>query len=530
VTGHPGRTAGRTLPAVRRACLAATHPMRALLAATVLLSASHPAPAAAQWRTVDTFTIKGAPGLIVIPENWNGGLFLYAHGYSADRRLIAPIPPDLSLQNVGEKLPTLLLPAVLPTASGYAVGTTTFRSAGWVVKDAIKDVENVRRRFVKKYGEPTYTYVWGHSGGGLVTSTMIEYFPGTYDGALPMCGPGAGARRNFNGAFDLRAAYEYVCGDVPGAEFVCGICSGSKRRCLADEDCRKGQACSELEAPPPPEDGLSKRCTKFLLAHPDRFSESPTSVGGSFVTDRVTTCFGDLTGKTTPSAEQAARRSLFVRATQLPESFILTDMFFASIGMAEVVHVRNKGKHPWGNEGVVYDPPALTAEEKAAFNAGILRAREDKAAVAYMQRFYEPRGDTNAKVLTVHALDDGLVLPENETKYRQAFEAAGRADQLVQLTTERGGHCGFVLEMFAALPALTAWVEHGEKPSTAALTSACPAPACSFTDAEPGPWGRKVVERVQRGVPIESLVCTGLEGDCPSETSCSLADAHCVGS
>jgi hypothetical protein len=364
----------------------------------------------------------------------------------------------------------------------------------------------------------------------MVTSAVIEYFPDRYDGAMPMCGPGAGARRNFNGAFDLRAAYEYTCGDVPGAQFACGICSGGKRRCLADGDCPAGQACSELEAPAPPEDGLSKQCTKFLLAHPDRFSESGTSVGGSFVTAPVTACFGDLTGGVPPTPDQAARRAFYVRATQIPENFILTDMFFASIGMGEVVHVRNKGKHPWGNQGVVYDSPLLTEQEKADVNANIHRVREDRAATAYMQRFYEPRGVTNAKVLTIHALDDGLVLPENETKYRQAFESAGRAEQLVQLTTEHGGHCGFILELFSAIPALTDWVEHGEKPTTAALMAACPAPACSFTETEPGPWGRRVAERVQRGVPLDALVCTGLDGDCPADSSCSLPDSYCVDS
>jgi len=204
-------------------------------------------------------------------------------------------------------------------------------------------------------------------------------------------------------------------------------------------------------------------------------------------------------------------------------------MFFASIGMAEVVHVRNKGKHPWGNDTVTYDSPALSTAEKDAVNAGIPRAREDKPAVKYMTRYYEPRGETDAKVLTIHALDDGLVLPENETKYRQAFEAAGRSDQLVQLTTAEGGHCGFISELFVAIPALTAWVEDGVKPTTAALMAACPS-SCSFTETEPGPWGLRVVERTQRGVALESLVCTGLEGDCPADSTCSIADAYCVGS
>jgi pimeloyl-ACP methyl ester carboxylesterase len=502
--------------------------MRALRLSIALVLVALAGPAAAAWETVDTFTQKGAHGVIVIPDDWNGGLFIYAHGYSADRRLLEPFPDDLSDANFLQKLDPLLQASMLPTIYGYAVATTTFRSVGWYVKDGIKDVENLRRRFVRKYGEPTYTYLWGHSGGGMMTAAVAEYFPDVYDGVMPMCGPVAGARRNFNGAFDLRATYEYVCGDVPDAQFVCGVCAGSKRRCLADDDCPDGRACSEVEEPPAIEDGLSRQCTKFLLAHPDRFSENPTSPGGGFVDRAATACFGPLSGAQAPSPEQAARKDLFLRASRIPESFISTDLFFASIGMAEVVHVRSKGKHPWGNEGIVYASPELTEPERAALNAGIARVREDKAAVAYMNRYYEPRGETEAKVLTLHALDDGLVVPENETKYRQVFEAAGRSDQLVQLTTTQGGHCLFIGELFPAITAMTAWVEQGEKPSTESLMAACPEPGCHFTDEEPGPWGLRIVEREQRGAPLDSLVCTGLDGDCPAGTVCSLADYSCA--
>jgi hypothetical protein len=161
-------------------------------------------PARAQWKTVEPVEIKGAYGLIIVPENWNGSLFIYAHGYSADQRLITPFPADLTIGNFLGTVNMLFQATLIPTLSGYASATTTFRTPGWNVKDSIKDIENLRRYFAKKYGKPKRTYLWGHSGGGMVTSTIIEYLPNTYDGALPMCGPGAGARRNFDGALDLR--------------------------------------------------------------------------------------------------------------------------------------------------------------------------------------------------------------------------------------------------------------------------------------------------------------------------------------
>lgn len=494
----------------------------ALLALPLLLAA----PAAAQWKTVDTFSIKGAHGVIVIPENWNGGLFVYAHGYSADERLLQPIPPDLSLANFSVKLDRLLQATVLPTLFGYASATTTFRSAGWAVKDAIKDIENLRRRFVKTYGKPKHTYLWGHSGGGMVTATVIEYFPDVYDGALPMCGPVAGARRNFDGAFDLRVVFEWVCRDVPGTRFTCRVCTDGRSPCLVDGDCPAPSTCDRPEDPAPPEDGLTPACTEFLLAHPDRFNENPTSPGGGFVEGPLQACFGDLSGRTPPTPEQLERKDRFLRATQIPEDFIATDMFFASIGMAELVHRRTNGRNPWGNVGLTYAAPRLTAEEQAALNRDAYRAAESREAVRYMRRFYEPQARTSSKVLTIHALDDGLVIPENETKYRAAFLAAGRTDQLVQLHTSAGGHCGFIDELFPAVRALTGWVERGEVPSLASVRAACP--GCTWTDVTPGPWGAKVIERRQPGAPVASLVCeAGMPGECPRGAACSARANRC---
>jgi pimeloyl-ACP methyl ester carboxylesterase len=490
---------------------------RRLALVLVLAGMLRAAPAAAQFKTVDAPTIKGAHDLILIPENWNGSLFIYAHGYSADERLVQPLQPN--------NLPVLLAATILPTLSGYASATSTFRSVGWDVEDAIKDVENLRRYFVKKYGKPKFTYMWGHSEGGMITQAVIEYAPHTYDGALPLCAVGAGARRNFDGAFDLRVLYDYVCANVSGAGFGCGVCTDGTSRCLADADCPGGGSCTGTEPRVPLEDGLSAECTDFLLAHPDKFSEDPTSPGGSFVSPPVTACFGDVTSGGMATPEQLARRSLFVRASQLPESFIVTDMFFATIGMAEVIHRRTHGRHPWGNEGVDYASPGLTTSERDALNTAVYRADEDAPGVRYMRRFYEPRGRTNSKVLTVHALDDGLVLPENEDKYREAFEAANRSDQLVQLFTTYGGHCGFITELVPSLDALTKWVEQGEKPSTASLRASCS--ACRFADATPGPWGVKVVERRQRGAPVRTLVCSGEPGDCPPHAMCAVRRHRC---
>jgi pimeloyl-ACP methyl ester carboxylesterase len=498
----------------RRGTLEERHPdwegrMRIHLHAALLALAVTSAMA----QTVEHVNIKGANALITVPQGWNGSVFLYAHGYTSDRRILAPIPDDIA------KATLVLWPGLLPfVPPGYATAVTTFRSIGWDVKDAVKDVENLRRYFVKKYGTPKHTYLWGHSEGGMITEAVIEYFPKIYDGAAPMCGTGGGARRLFNAEYDLRVLFEYACRDVPDARFVCGLCTDGTSRCIEDADCPAGQTCGATEAPPAPEDGLTRECTDFVLDHPERFDGGLG--GGTFVTRAITPCFGN----TTRSPAQASRRDFLVRASQLPENQLDGDLFFASIGLAEVVHRRTHGQHPWGNLGVIYASPMLTADEQTALNAGVHRSDSDAAAVRYMRRFYEPRGRTGSKVVTVHALDDGLVIPEHEDKYRQAFEAAGRADQLVQFFTPTGQHCANAEAFEPALDLLTAWVEQKEKPTTASMNAAC---FDCLAATGPGPFGMKVVERRQKGAPIRSLVCSGETGDCPTGTVCSVQKHRC---
>src|SRR5262245_55697776 len=132
------------------------HRMRCLAIVIVLLAVA--LPARAQWKSVEPVGIKGAYGLIIVPESWNGSLFIYAHGYSADQRLITPFPPDLTLGNFLDGRVNMLFQATLiPTLQGYASATTTFRTPGWNVKDSMKDVENLRRYFVKKYVRQKHT-------------------------------------------------------------------------------------------------------------------------------------------------------------------------------------------------------------------------------------------------------------------------------------------------------------------------------------------------------------------------------------
>src|SRR5580704_15650797 len=150
---------------------------------------------------VETGAINGAAFRIDVPENWNGGLVVYCHGYNAT-------PVTFADQK--------LSPALKPfTDQGYAVAQSGYAAGGWAIPEAVVDTEGLRRYFVSKYGLPKETFITGHSMGGFLTMMLMETYPAIYDAGLPLCGPLAAADLFMNrGAFDSYVLFNYY---FPGA-------------------------------------------------------------------------------------------------------------------------------------------------------------------------------------------------------------------------------------------------------------------------------------------------------------------------
>jgi pimeloyl-ACP methyl ester carboxylesterase len=140
--------------------------------------------------------LNGAQFRIDIPENWNGGLVVYCHGYSAE---------PVTYRDA--KLPPLF--AVF-TDQGYALAQSGYAAGGWAIQEAVTDTETLRRYFVSKYGKPKETFITGHSMGGFLTMMLMERFPTTYDAGLALCGPLAPTNYFMSrGAFDGRVVFDY---------------------------------------------------------------------------------------------------------------------------------------------------------------------------------------------------------------------------------------------------------------------------------------------------------------------------------
>ena len=123
---------------------------------------------------------SGALSLICFPDDWNGTLVLFAHGYVEASQPLALPDDEVGGVNVANAV----------TSLGYAYATTSYRANGLVALDAVDDiaqlVEAVRARVRP---DPDRTLLVGFSEGGLVAALAIERHPELIDGSLAACGP-----------------------------------------------------------------------------------------------------------------------------------------------------------------------------------------------------------------------------------------------------------------------------------------------------------------------------------------------------
>src|SRR5690348_8936002 len=124
-------------------------PLAAFLLVTLLLSfflgALPQAALAADPVTAITGDIGGAADKIEIPDNWNGTLVLYSHGY------VAPGSSNPA-RDVGDPLTGAYL-----LSQGYALAGSSYSATGWALQQAFNDQIALLDFFKSKYGQPKRT-------------------------------------------------------------------------------------------------------------------------------------------------------------------------------------------------------------------------------------------------------------------------------------------------------------------------------------------------------------------------------------
>jgi pimeloyl-ACP methyl ester carboxylesterase len=116
--------------------------------------------------------IKGAKFMIALPRNWNNNLLMLAHGY---------IPPGTPLTAdfpIEKSFYQHLL------SKGWMIAYSSFRRSGVIIKDAVEDMNLLRRHIIAQFREPEKIIVLGTSMGATIGTLIAEAHPNDYDAVL----------------------------------------------------------------------------------------------------------------------------------------------------------------------------------------------------------------------------------------------------------------------------------------------------------------------------------------------------------
>ena len=126
-----------------------------------------------------------------VPDDFNGTLLLWSHGYT----YVAKIPQQVPLLGgAGNDLRATIAPGApdsMVTANallnqGYALAGSGFAVPGWNAESAVKTNVELLGIVKKKFPKIKRTVAWGASLGGTITQRLAETNPKLIDAALPI--------------------------------------------------------------------------------------------------------------------------------------------------------------------------------------------------------------------------------------------------------------------------------------------------------------------------------------------------------
>lgn len=141
---------------------------------------------------VETCTGKDANGAkfeIRMPANFNGTLYVYAHGIRTNVNLpaIPVVAPTGSLINYEPEVAPSATVATALLKQGYALAGSGVQSQGWSLEEGTDAFLQVLQAAKDKYSKVNKVVAWGNSLGALTAQAFAEQYSGAVDAVVPMC-------------------------------------------------------------------------------------------------------------------------------------------------------------------------------------------------------------------------------------------------------------------------------------------------------------------------------------------------------
>ena len=386
---------------------------------------------------------------VEVPDNWNGDLIMFAHGFRGeDARLFFNEPQD--------EFPEGFRAWMLD--EGYAWAMSTYSKNSYNVSQGVKDTHGLAKRFNGLVGKPDSVYIAGYSMGGHITAVSAERYGNTYSGAMPMCG--------VVGDYEL---FDYFLDfNVAGQQLGLG-----ESQFPADADYIAADVPAIKEAL-----GMDPGPSWFL------FNDLPLTEAGEQFKQLVEL----RSGGDRPNFDEAFTFWNSIPSGDVPGNFLW------DLGTGDGTIT--------GRPGVVIDntdvdyqidlDPATNAVE-ADLNENIARVSQERNGRSLRGLANPPSvtGDMNMPVLSLHNLGDLFVPFHNEVVYANEAAAQGNSDLLVQRAIRGVSHCGFTSgEMIEGMSELIAWAEGGPRPAGDIVTDPAVVASgdygCQFTRYDDG--------------------------------------------
>ena len=384
----------------------------------------------------------GAGYRVEVPDDWNGKLVIWAHGYRGT---------GLALTVDNHPLRQLLVPL------GYAWAASSYTRNDYDISSGVQSTHALIQYFNGLVGRPSQILMTGASMGGHVTGVIIEQYPGLFDGALPICG---------------------VLGDYAMFDFYADFNLSGQQL---------GTGSSTFPVDPVVYVTSTVPAIKTNLeAFPGGWPVALNGTGNNFKNLVELRSGGDR-----PNFDEA-----WYFWNTFPDFGSGPGNFLFDLGLGDGTLPRAPGVAV-NNAGTVYQfdtDPALTPEE-AELNYLIFRVEAQPQTRRKQGLAQVPTitGDIDIPVLTLHNLGDLFVPVLNEVAYVNRVQDKGKGDLLVQRAIRGVLHCDFTAQEFSqAFIDLITWVDLGIKPGGDDFADpaavADPGFGCAYTDG-PHPFG-----------------------------------------
>jgi pimeloyl-ACP methyl ester carboxylesterase len=384
-------------------------PRRALVALLVLglalVAPSSDAPRAEAPRApIDrSGVLGGAEYLIAVPENWQGGLVVFAHGIQRGTG-----PGNATMPPIAGHI----------RAEGHAWIASGYRAREYQPHLFIEDLVALRELFLKDIGQPRWTIIYGQSMGGHIVVASLELRPGLYQGGLAECG-----------LVDGISIGDYLMAYTAAAELIAGV----PLLDAADKE-TFARLVGERVVP--------------ALGMPGSY----TARGRQFDSVVKYLMGADQAGNDLPLRLQGLTRRYL--QNMMHRSRDLENEPNPGLRAASTAHIRYR-----------IDPGLGLTEDELNARVRRLHPAKDARSPSANPVYAERTGRLTAPLLTLHETGDAWVPLSLEQSYRRRTLAAGTDHLLVQRVIRAPGHCGVDGKTREqAFDDLVGWIERGVRP------------------------------------------------------------------